>query len=85
MKRSYSEVEKQVLLRILELSEETAPVQISLGYVSSESNQCCKGIVIRSAPSKVIKAIVADERVFTTRLDEHGLHVETHCEWGGKA
>jgi len=84
MKRNYSDIEKQLLLRILELSEETAPVQVSLGYVSSKSNQCLKGIVIRSAPSKVVKSIVADERVFTTHVDEHGLHIETHCEGGGK-
>lgn len=37
--RSYTDTDKEVLLMILEKSESTAPVEISLGYVSKDS-QC---------------------------------------------
>ena len=79
--RSYTDTDEEVLLMILEKSESTAPVEISLGYVSKDS-QCRAGIVVRSAPSAIIKAIVEDERVFTTHLEADGLHITTQAVKG---
>ena len=77
--KKYNSAAQQVLLRILELSEDTAPVKVSLGYVSKD-NQCCSGLVINSAPSAVIKQIINDERVFMSHLEADGLHLECRAK-----
>jgi len=74
--KKYSDTTKDILLRILELSQNSAPVVVSLGYVKDKF--CHQGIVIKSAPSSVIKAIINDERVFTSHLEEDGLHISPH-------
>jgi len=72
----YSDSTKDILVRILELSQDSSPVVVSLGY--TKDNFCHKGIVIKSAPSSVIKAIINDERVFTAHVEADGLHISTH-------
>ena len=62
------------MLRILELSEDTAPVVVSFGH--TRDGMCSSGLVIKSAPSAVIKAIVNDERVKTAHLEKDGIHIE---------
>ena len=72
--KTYNSAAQQVLLRILELSEGTAPVEVSFGFVRDQF--CHKGLVIKKAASAVIEAIVKDPRVLRASLDEHGLHLE---------
>ena len=72
----YCETTQDLLLRILELSQNSAPVVVSFGYVKDQ--HCHKGLVIKSAPSSVIKAIIKDERVFTAHLEADGLHISPH-------
>jgi hypothetical protein len=74
----YSETAQAILLRILEFSQDSAPVVVSFGYV--KENHCHKGLVIKSAPSSVIKAIINDERVFCAHLETDGLHI-TPQQW----
>lgn len=58
----------------MELSENTAPIEISFGY--EKNGMCMTGLVIKKAPSSVIKSIIADERTFIAHLEIDGLHVE---------
>lgn len=72
----YNSNAQEILLKILELSESSAPVTLSLGHVSVDN--CCRaGIVIKEAPSSVIQAIVSDKRIFTAHLEYDGLHIST--------
>jgi hypothetical protein len=72
--KKYNTATQEVLLRIMELSEDTAPVIVSFGY--TKGGMCESGLVIKSAPSAVIKAIVNDERVTFAHLEDDGLHIE---------
>lgn len=71
--KKYNSAAQQVLLRILELSEDTSPVIVSFGFV--RDNFCHKGLVIKSAAPAVIKAIVNDPRVWMADLTPDGLHL----------
>ena len=68
----YSNKEKEILLKILEMSERTAPVDISFGY-TSKTNQCMKGILLKKAPSSILKMLL-DEGC-TLHLESDGVHV----------
>jgi len=72
--KKYNSTIQEVLLRIMELSEDTAPVVVSFGH--TRGGMCESGLVIKSAPSAVIKAIISDERVTTAHLEGDGLHIE---------
>lgn len=49
-----------VLRRIAELQESTAPVQISIGYTDHKNTVKHDGIVVHSAPPKVVSALVSE-------------------------
>lgn len=68
----YTEKEKEVLNMILELSQKTSPVVISLGYVNKEGI-CRKGLVLKGAPPLIINELVKRDCYLT--LEEDGLHV----------
>jgi hypothetical protein len=72
----YSEKEKKLVLRILELSADTAPITISFNYF--KDNCIRHGIVIKSAPSKIIKDITKDKNGFICSLESDGLHMQTY-------
>lgn len=65
--------EEEIAIAIMKLAKDTSPVTVSFGY--SKGGFCHKGLVIKSAPSSVIKAIVSDKRVFCAHLEEDGLHI----------
>jgi len=77
MDRTYSKNDQAVLLRLLELSETTNSVEVSLGY-TSESGHCCKGIVIKKAAPAIVKAVVNDPLVFLADMMRDGLHITTY-------
>jgi hypothetical protein len=70
-REKYSEKEKEVVLMILEKSTESAPVEVSFGY--SKNNQCMKGILLKKAPSSILKMLL-DEGC-TLHLEEDGVHI----------
>lgn len=74
MKETYSENAKKLVLEILTISEDTAPINLSFGYTDS-NNLCRKGLVIKGAPGKVVKYIVNSPLVLTTSIQPDGLHV----------
>ena len=74
--KKYNSAIQEVLLRTLELSEDSAPVVVSFGY--TKGGMCHCGLIIKSAPPAVIKAIVNDERVMLAHLEEDGLHIEAN-------
>jgi hypothetical protein len=67
----YSQAEKDLLVKILEASAQTAPVELSFG--STRKGVCQTGIVIKSAPQKVLDVIWRTESV--TMLEPDGLHI----------
>lgn len=67
----YNSATKQILLRILELSEDTAPVVVSFGYV--RDHFCRKALVIKNAAPAVVKAIINDPRVWMADMTPEGL------------
>ena len=69
--KKYNSATQQVLLRIMQLSEDTAPVEISFGYI--RDRYCHNGLVIKKAPSSVIEAIVNDPFVLAADLMPEGL------------
>lgn len=73
MKEKYNDNAQTLVLEILKLSEDTAPVTISFGYVLDK--QCMNGLVIKDAPGKVIKHIVNSPLVLTASVTPEGLHV----------
>lgn len=73
--KNYNEIHQEILLRIMELST-GAPVVVSIGFVKDQF--CHKGLVIKSAPSSVVKAIINDERVFTAHMEPDGLHISPY-------
>lgn len=74
MREKYSENTKKLVLEILKVSEDTAPVNISFGYVDS-NNQCRSGLVVKDAPGKVVKYIVNGPLVLTAPVTPDGLHI----------
>lgn len=74
MKEKYNENTIKLVLEILNISTDTAPVNISFGYVDS-NNQCRNGLVIKDAPGKVVKYIVNSPLVLTASVTPDGLHI----------
>lgn len=71
--RKYSDVEFNLVKKIMELSTTTAPVELSIGYVDSK-NQCQKGIIVKKAPCSIIRAIIDYDGVIA-HLEPDGLHI----------
>ena len=72
MREQYSDKEKVVVMKILEKSTESAPVEVSFGY-TSKTNQCMKGIVLKKAPSSILKMLFDEGCIL--HLEEDGVHV----------
>jgi hypothetical protein len=73
----YTENHAVILKLLLELADKASHIDLSIGYVDS-NRQCRKGIVIRSAPSTVVKAIVGNDRTRYCHLEADGLHIEPY-------
>lgn len=72
IKEKYSEKEKEVVMKILEKSTESAPVEVSFGYIS-KTNQCMKGILLKKAPSSILKMLLDEGCIL--HLEEDGVHI----------
>lgn len=73
-KMTYSEAHFNIVKSIMEMSQDSAPVELAFGYVDV-NNICTNGIVIRKAPSSVIKKIMALPYDMVTHLELDGLHI----------
>ena len=71
-REKYSEKEKEVVMMILEKSIEGSPVEISFGY-TSKTNQCMKGILLKKAPSSILKMLLDEGCIL--HLEEDGVHI----------
>jgi len=67
----YSEKEKEVVMMILEKSIEGSPVEVSFGY--SKNNQSMKGILLKKAPSSILKMLLDEGCIL--HLEEDGVHI----------
>ncbi len=75
--KQYSKAHAAILLRLMELAEDANHIDLSIGYVDA-GRQCRVGIVVRHAPSGVVKAIINDNVVWCCHLENDGLHLEPH-------
>ncbi len=56
---AYKQQDRELLLMLMKLQENTAPITLSIGYTDS-ANQVKAGILIQEAPPKVIETLVAE-------------------------
>lgn len=71
MERKYTETDKELMLKLLEMQELTAPISLSIGSVVD--GQVTQGIILRKAPPKVVEDLVKDG--YSCSLSETGLRV----------
>jgi len=62
MKKTYTQKEKDLLLKLLELSEETSELIIGFGY-TDEPSHCRTGLVIYKCAPKIINELSKDDEV----------------------
>lgn len=58
MERKYTETDKELMLKLLEMQELTAPISLSIGNVVD--GQVTQGIILHKAPPKVVEDLVKD-------------------------
>ena len=58
MERKYTETDKELMLKLLEMQELTAPISLSIGSVVN--GQVTQGIILHEAPPKVVEDLVKD-------------------------
>ena len=71
MERKYTETDKELMLKLLEMQELTAPISLSIGSVVN--GQVTHGIILHEAPPKVGDDLVKDG--YSCSLSETGLRV----------
>ena len=71
MERKYTETDKELMLKLLEMQELTAPISLSIGGVVD--GQATQGIILHKAPPKVVEDLVKDG--YSCSLSEAGLRV----------
>lgn len=71
MERKYTEADKELMLKLLEMQELTAPISLSIGSVVN--SQVTQGIILHEAPPKVVEDLVKDG--YSCSLSETGLRV----------
>lgn len=71
MERKYTETDKELMLKLLEMQELTAPISLSIGSVVDD--QVTQGIILHKAPPKVVEDLVKDG--YSCSLSETGLRV----------
>jgi hypothetical protein len=71
MERKYAETDKELMLKLLEMQELTAPISLSIGSVVN--GQVTQGIILHEAPPKVVEDLVKDG--YSCSLSETGLRV----------
>ena len=59
MERKYTETDKELMLKLLEMQELTAPISLSIGSVVN--GQVTQGIILHEAPPKVVEDLVKDD------------------------
>lgn len=69
MERKYTETDKELMLKLLEMQELTAPISLSIGSVVD--GQVTQGIILHKAPPKVVEDLVKDG--YSCSLSETGL------------
>lgn len=55
MERKYTETDKELMLKLLEMQELTAPISLSIGSVVD--GQVTQGIILHEAPPKVVEGL----------------------------
>lgn len=68
----YKESDRDLLLLLLKMQEETSPIELSIGYVT-DSNQVHQGIILREAAPMVINTLI--DEGYTCSLVKQGMHV----------
>lgn len=71
MERKYTETDKELMLKLLEMQELTAPISLSIGSVVD--GRVAQGIILHKAPPKVVEDLVKDG--YSCNLSETGLRV----------
>lgn len=71
MERKYTETDKELMLKLLEMQELTAPISLSIGSVVN--GQVTQSIILHEAPPKVVEDLVKDG--YSCSLSETGLRV----------
>jgi iron only hydrogenase large subunit-like protein len=71
MKEGYTQFDMDLVMKIMKASESTSPVELSFGYV--KDGHCYQGVVIKSAPQKVLDVINKTETI--CMLEKDGLHI----------
>jgi len=77
MSEKYTETERELIMLILDASENCSPTKLSINH-TTETGQVRKGIVITEACGAIIDKIVKSPLVMTTYLTPKGLHVTCH-------
>ena len=54
----YKDSDRELLLFLLKLQERTAPIEMSIGYIS-DGGHVCRGIVLHKAPPLVTEALIS--------------------------
>lgn len=68
----YKNSDRELLLLLLKMQEETSPIDLSIGYVTG-SNQVRHGIVLHEAAPMVINTLI--EEGYVCSLEKQGMHV----------
>lgn len=63
---------KEMVMTILELSDDTSPVELSFGYVS-ESGICRKGIILKKAAPRILTELI--QRGYSATVTTDGVHI----------
>ncbi|MCM1120084.1 MAG: hypothetical protein NC543_12090 [bacterium] len=68
----YKDSDRDLLILLLKMQEQTSPIKISIGYIT-DSNHVCQGIVLHEAPPKVIATLI--EEGYVCELTGRGMKV----------
>lgn len=55
--KKYKDSDRELLLLLMEMQEQTSPIELSIGYVT-DSNQVRQGIVLHKAAPMVIETLI---------------------------
>lgn len=68
----YKDSDRELLLLLLKMQEQTSPIKLSIGY-TTDSDHVCHGIILHEAAPMVINTLIEED--YVCRLENQGMHV----------
>ncbi len=68
---AYKQTDRELLLTLLRMQEETAPISLSIGYVDGERVR--QGLILHEAPPAVLEKLIGEG--YMCELTQNGVFV----------